>query len=270
MKDLTAYKSKIDELSGLVTKLEEGNLSMDELVKMETLTRELHERSIILKYKAFETHVGIEQEVEETVIEEPIVDEVKEEPTEEPVLEEEEEEQELDFSIFGEDEPETPVFESPEPEVAPVVESTPEPEPEIEIEVESTPEPEIEEHTSITSSEQIIDDVIETKVEVTHTTESTSFMDRLQANDNSLASQFAGGKLDSLVGAFGLNQRLRFINNLFDGSSELFSDAVKVLDSQASLSEASEKAESLAKEHDWDPEEENVIEFISFLNRRYA
>lgn len=264
MADLNTYKSKLQELTALIEKLENGNLSIDELSTMESLTRDLHERSIILKYKAFEAHAGVEVDNEE---EEEIAEVIEEAINE--VMEEEKEEAEpnIDFSIFDEEtaEPEKEEvdimsFEEPEPIVEPSPEVMPEP----------TPEPEIEEHISVTRKEEIVDDVVETKVEVTHTTESTTFLDRLNLEDNSLASQFTGGKLDTLVGAFGLNQRLRFINNLFDGSSELFSDAVKTLDSQNSKAEAAEKAEVMANEHDWDLEEENVVEFMTYLNRRYA
>ena len=62
----------------------------------------------------------------------------------------------------------------------------------------------------------------------------------------------------------------RSINDLFDGSSEMFSEAIKMLDSQTALDVANEKAAQLAVQHSWDPEEEVVVEFMSFVNRRYA
>jgi hypothetical protein len=265
MADLISYKEKLDQLNELVGKLEMGDLTIEELSTMEKLTRELHERSIILRYKAFEQKVGIE------------VEEVKEEPVAEPEpsMEAEpeptpEEESAIEFSIFDESEEEDQE-ETPEPIVEePAVEETVEEEVEEEIGEVEEPEMEIEEHVSISKTEDVTEDSIETTIEVKQTREEKSFFDRLNLEDNSVASQFTGGKLDSLVGAFGLNQRLRFINNLFDGSSESFSEAVKVLDSQASLDEATEKAEVYAKDHDWDPEEENVIEFMTYVNRRYA
>ncbi len=88
--------------------------------------------------------------------------------------------------------------------------------------------------------------------------------------DNSIASKLSGGKLNSLVGAFGLNERLRFINNLFDGSSEQFSEAVKVLDAQSNFSEAMSKINEMAAKHEWDDEDDSVKEFMNYLNRRYA
>ena len=139
MKNLQAYKKQIQEIEGLISKLEEGELSLDELLTLEKLTRELHEKSIILKYKAFETHVN--GETAPPVEEEPIVEfqPVEEVSPEEP--DEEEETPNIDFSIFesmnGAVEGSEETFE-PEPEI--------EKEPEVAIQpVDVTPEPDEEE-----------------------------------------------------------------------------------------------------------------------------
>ena len=257
MGDLNTYKSKLQELTALIEKLENGNLTISELTKMEELTRKLHERSIILKYKAFESHAGVE-----------VTKEVQVESTPDPVAEEPEPEEEpsIDFDIFEEEEDELPTKEEVEEEIGFMNNDEDNDEPEADV----VPVQEVEEHISVTHTEEVKEDAVETKVEVTHSKESKTFLDRIDFEDNSLASQYAGGKLDSLIGAFGLNQRLSFINNLFDGSSELFSDAIKVLDSQNSIDEAAAKAEAMATEHEWDLEEENVLEFMTYLKRRYA
>ena len=98
----------------------------------------------------------------------------------------------------------------------------------------------------------------------------TSFLDRLSITDNSISSQLAGRKLDTLTGAFGINQRLLYINELFEGSGEAFSDAVKTLDTQSDLDAASDKVEEMAFKNSWNPEEEAVLEFLAIIKRRYA
>lgn len=248
--ELKGYKSKLEALQNLISKMENGNLSMDELVELEQITRELHERSIILKYKIFEEKSGVQPLAAAEAIEnvEPVIEE------EEEVIEEE---TPLDFSIFGEE----------EEEEEPVVNTQ---EKIVEAEKEEMLEPEVEEHTSISVTQSETEEEKEVTIEVKETKEVSSFMDKFSDSDNSVASQFSGRKLDTLIGAFGLNERLRFINNLFDGSSELFSDAIKVLDAQNSMDEASVKVADYAKQHEWDPEEENVIEFMTYLKRRYA
>ena len=51
MENLENYKNRIKAIEELANKMEKGTLTIEELSKLETLTRELHERSIILKYK---------------------------------------------------------------------------------------------------------------------------------------------------------------------------------------------------------------------------
>lgn len=249
MSEMKSYKELVSELETYVQKLESGSMTIDELFELEKLTRKLHERSIILRYKAFENKAGIQsvQEVQEPVAE------VKEEPQPEPVKEEVVEEEpglQFDLGIEEEQEEEPFVFEAPqEEEILPIEEEEVVEEPK----AEETPEPEVKEEPQ---PEPV--------------SGGTSFLDRFQTADNSLSSQFAGAKLTTLIGAFGLNEKLRFINDLFDGSSELFSDAIKALDSKASMDEANKLVEQLASEHEWDPEEETVSEFMVYIKRRYA
>ena len=76
--------------------------------------------------------------------------------------------------------------------------------------------------------------------------------------------------LDTLVGSFTLNERLQFINELFDGSSDSFSTAVKKLDSQSNLISAREQVAEFATNNSWDLESEIVEDFLVKICRRYA
>ncbi|MDX2359158.1 MAG: hypothetical protein QNK23_00035 [Crocinitomicaceae bacterium] len=252
MENLKVYKQQIKEIEGYITKLEKGELMLEELVSLEKLTRELHEKSIILKYKAFENEVGGANEPVEEEIEEK-----EAEPAKETV--EEEDAAPFDFAIFDEKEE--------DPIVEPAI--IPEPEP-----IADIPAPEVVEEVQETIVEEIEEEAPEEVEEPTPVVEkksnSGSFWDQISIEDNGMGTQFSDGKIDTLVGAFGLNEKLRYINDLFDGSSEHFGDAIKLLDSQDSLNDAKEKVNGLADEHEWDPEEESVVEFITILNRRYA
>lgn len=244
---MDGLKDNLKKLSELIRKLEKGELEVQELIMLEDAARNIYERSVILKFKGFEQSskpnvvaVDEEEKVVEREISKPTPFEQQELNEEEPAF---------DFGIFDQNEPDQP-------------------------ELEEDTEPEIEEHKSVTHSirkeeDQTIEttEVVETKIE---TTPGGSFYDKLDLEDNSIAARFSGGKVDSLIGSFSLNQRLRFINELFDGSSELFSEAVKTLDSKQSLAEAQEQAASYAGEYGWDPTDEVLIEFLSYLNRRYA
>ena len=214
MENLKLYKQQIGKIEVLITKMEKGELSVSELSDLEELTRNLHEKSIILKYKAFEDKSrenATEKEPSDTVVEfkEP-------KPEKKP---------EIDFSSFNE-------------------------------------------KTNSTVQEDIPVEQEEQNTEENTNTE--SFVDKFAAVDNSLSSKFEGAKIDTLIGAVGLNQKLRYINDLFDGSSELYGNAIKALDTQSSLEDARVTLDELAVSNDWNPDEQTVIEFMEMLNRRYA
>ena len=88
--------------------------------------------------------------------------------------------------------------------------------------------------------------------------------------DSNLASQIGVTKITSLIGSFGLNERLQFINELFDGSSEHFSNAIKTLDVQASSENARTKVAEFAVSNNWEVESDTVVEFMQKIIRRYA
>jgi hypothetical protein len=254
MENLQSYKNRIQAIESLARKMEMGELSIAELSELERLTRELHERSIILKYKAFETKVNttIRQEPAEQIT-------ATEEIEEEEVVEGPE--TSIDFSIFEE-------AEEVEVEIVPDVEDDITSEQEDEPAIKQT----VVEEKTVTVSVEKGGETAEYSRTVSEkiTSTGTSFWEQLNIADNSLSSQFQGAKLDTLVGAFGLNEKLRFINELFDGSSELFSDAIKALDNQPNLDAAKVKSAELAAQHNWNAEEESVVDFMTVVNRRYA
>ena len=247
MSELNNYKSKLKSIEGLIEKLETGDLSINELSELEQLTRELHERSIILKYKAFEAKS--KPEVVEPVQEvEAPVEEVKETPVVEEPKEEKEEATPIDFSLFDNQDDEVEEEEE-------VVEEKVAEEPII-----SVIDEKIAEETPVEKPTEIIQSV---------PSGGNSFLDRVNIPADALGSQFTG-KLDSLIGAFGLNERLRYINDLFDGSSDAFGDAIKSLDSQSDLNAVRPKIDQLASDNHWDPDEEVVASFVTMIKRRYA
>jgi hypothetical protein len=76
--------------------------------------------------------------------------------------------------------------------------------------------------------------------------------------------------LESLIGAFTLNEKLQFINELFDGSSDDFSTNIKQLDQLASMDAARNMLAELAQTFNWDTESEIVEDFIYKICRRHA
>lgn len=76
--------------------------------------------------------------------------------------------------------------------------------------------------------------------------------------------------LETLIGSFSLNEKLQFINELFDGSSDAFSTATKKLDVCQHMSEAREQLSDFSSAYNWDLESEIVEDFIFKICRRYA
>lgn len=255
MEQLKSHQELLTLISELGAKLENGQLSISELDEYTSAIRSLYERAIILKYKAFEEKVGVVTEEEVHEIKEVFEPSPEPEVVEEPVSEETENEEQneepiFDFGIF--DNPaETELLEH---------------------------EKEVEEHISITHSEKeeeglkVEETTIEARVEtsIPSTNNLESFDNYFNQIVNSMQGQLGFTKLDSLVGSFGLNERLQFINELFDGSSESFSEAIKSLDTQASIDAAKNKTKEFASDNDWDLESDTVEEFIIKLCRRYA
>lgn len=146
---------------------------------------------------------------------------------------------------------------------------------------EIQPEPEIEEPL-FQQREEIPEPIKEVVIPVATSEESVgepssysygdlaAYIHKYNLVDSGLASQFGVTKIASLVGSFGLNERLQFINELFDGSSENFSNAIKILDQQSSSENARTKIAELGASNSWDIESETVVEFMQKVIRRYA
>lgn len=245
MGNFKSQKELVKAISANIDQLESGKLSLSELENHMNDVRELYERTVVLRYKIFEEKSDTTPEnVVIPIIETPIevVEEVK------PIQFEEKENETpvIDFSLFDEDDDDD----------------------------EQTPEVEIE--TEVAAKEIVVETAEEEKeepeqIEVeTPKTDSGAFNRLFSDVIAQTAGQFGFSKLDTLVGAFGLNERLQYINELFDGSSDVFSEAIKSLDSQANLEDAKIKTAQIAEENNWDLESDTVEEFIQKLGRRYA
>ncbi|MET1168563.1 MAG: hypothetical protein ABWW61_00750 [Flavobacteriales bacterium] len=86
------------------------------------------------------------------------------------------------------------------------------------------------------------------------------------AEKKSLNDRLAGNVLK-----FGLNDRIGFVNDLFDGSQEDFDRAVSQLNTLSSLSEAMEFIETdISGEYGWDQKEKTVARFIAAVEQKFS
>jgi hypothetical protein len=255
MSHMNALHERIETVRNLIFKLKEGKLTQEELEALVTNTRELYERSVVLQYKAFEEKVfGTIERPEPTEREELVetlradAPEVAPEPTPEPEIIKEEQPA-FDFSLFEE----------------PIAE------PELEVD-----EPVVEEHISVShsvneegpvTSETVT--IEETSLSVDHEALSTIMTYLNRELDKHTAGHLMP-KLESLVGSFGLNERLQFINELFNGSSEDFAMAVSELDGVVSYTDALAVFAQMSLNRGWSADSETVLDFLTKVKRRYA
>ncbi len=277
-------EKRFTEMHAALEKMHDGTLNREELDQLVENSREFYERCVILRYKAYEKDIFGEMPVSVPMVEvsapEPIV--------EIPPMMHIELENEAIKDLVEDEMDDVLNFES-EVLFEPEVEQTPEPESEqgaIEFSLfddvidqattEIEEEDEAVEHISISSvtTEEFgvkEEHIIMEQVNVQPTQEgNAAFVKRFSPTDPSLSAQLNMNRLDTLIGSFGLNERLNFINGLFGGSSEAFSDAIKELDAQHSKDDALIKASAYAAQYGWDLDDETVEEFVIKLKRRHA
>lgn len=88
--------------------------------------------------------------------------------------------------------------------------------------------------------------------------------------ENTIAAKSQIDKLETLIGSFTLNDKLLFINSLFDGSSDAFAKAVKSLDLTATMSEARIMLSNFADEFHWEMDNDVVEDFVHRICQRHA
>jgi hypothetical protein len=272
-------KELVSAIENGLKKISKGNITRIELEETVASSRELYERLLIVRYKVYENSILAVEESEELEV----VDKETEVKKEEETIPEENKEIELIFeeetndiaedSIIRFDLFATPEIESEveEDDVLPEVEK----EIEQSIEEEVLPEIEIKEEElveeNLDSEEEIentANDSAETSKEITE--DASSLFPKLMKIEKSITQNYQVMTLETLIGSFTLNERLQFINELFDGSSDLFSSAIKRLDALDNRDSARSVIAEYAAENNWDLDGEVVEDFMLKICSRYA
>lgn len=276
-------KTILGHLQNGVDKLESGHLSPEDMELLVEDAKELYERLIILRYKIYETNVlGVKEPVISASLRQPEIETPIDlfgsmaEPSPEPEFEvtfangeEEHHEQETQEEVIEEKivEEEEEVFDDEQEEEEEIVD-------EVEEEVEDEIVEEVEEEIV---DEEVFEEVFEEEQEVEEapaqpwepqfSNDQPIWMAEMEANIRDNRSVYP---LESLIGAFTLNEKLQFINELFDGSSDDFSNNIKQLDQLATMDAARNMLAELAQTFNWDTESEIVEDFIFKICRRHA
>lgn len=290
-------KSKVNELVEGVSKLEDGTISLTELEITVDIARDLYEKLIVIRHKVYEqsileipsydfslVEVDLSEPVSNTMFEENITIQSQNThfPQEEevnPIPNDELINNELNGELFFETEPTEIEVSSIESEAidssnASWEMNATEYDDELieENQIDNTDSFEVE---KMSASEQSNEDSLSAEMAINleeSPSEITSeWVGKLLSMESQMTDSFALSKLDTLIGSFGLNERLQFINELFEGSSEAFSEAVKMLDTRTGMDSAREKMAEFAQGNNWDnADPETVSDFVSKIKRRYA
>lgn len=308
-----------------------GQLTAEDMESLVELTRELHERALILRYKTYEEKIfGVREQPTEAskILDEPMTtyEETVEETPEEIVPFERVEEEILnhestiesyepvfDFDLFEQAETPTPTFAS-EPDIEAEIALFPTETIETRVEQEEQPilfeqvEEEILRHEEEIQPKTVVEEIIpevnnhptfeeqvfETKIEPTFEmpeepqapVQSASFVEQTVRTENPAPAQHENTemfnlllntdhsigsriKLQTLVGSFGLNEKLQCIRELFQGSSEAFNTALETIDQQADFNSAKRVMAGYAKHYNWSFESNLTAQFVQKVERRF-
>jgi len=275
-------KELVSAIENGLKKISKGNITLIELEETVASSRELYERLLIVRYKVYENSILADEESEELEV----VDKETEVKKEEETIPEENKEIEIIFeeettdiaedSIIRFDLFATPEIESEvEEEVLPSTEAEEailpnENVPTFNLIKEDLQEEALEKEiiAELKEIENTANDSTETSKEITE--DASSLFPKLMKIEKSIAQNYQVMTLETLIGSFTLNERLQFINELFDGSSDLFSSAIKRLDALDNRDSARSVIAEYAAENNWDLDGEVVEDFMLKICSRYA
>lgn len=273
-------KELVSAIENGLKKISKGNITLIELEETLASSRELYERLLIVRYKVYENSILAVEESEELEVVDKEIEVKKEEETIpdekkdiELIFEEETndiaEDSIIRFDLFATPEIESEVEEDEVlPEVEKEIEQSIEEEdvlPEIEIKEEELVEENLDSEEEIKNT---ANDSAETSKEIAE--DASSLFPKLMKIEKSIAQNYQVMTLETLIGSFTLNERLQFINELFDGSSDLFSSAIKRLDALDNRDSARSVIAEYAAENNWDLDGEVVEDFMLKICSRYA
>ena len=268
----TPLADLIAELQAALTELDAGTLEVERMDALTERSRELYERLVVLRYKAFEQfakgdgegdfRIGGEVDEAQTDLLSAIEEiETEQKPPINPTPElfsfeppapapAPEQEPEQEPAVASAPEPEVEDVPEPEPESEPVVAFIPETEPELE--VEGAPEPEPEPAPAV-----------DAQGHAPH--EDSPIHEQLATDEESLVERLERAPLAQIKGSISLNQKFLLINELFDGDSGWYDQVIGQLDQAGDRAAAFALVDGLGE----DGAESRAL-ITELIERRYA
>jgi hypothetical protein len=265
-------KELVSSIENGLKKITKGDITLPELEQIVDSSRELYERLLIVRYKVYENSILKEeislpdlptQDLEKEII-------TKEIEIEEKIAEESNTIENKEIEIIFED------IEDAKPEDS-IIRFDLFDAPEIEIKKEEgssklIDEEKLEENKNIEEEIVLEESHFEKKEnpkENEISKEASELIPKLEKLEKTIAQNYQVMPIETLIGSFTLNERLQFINELFDGSSDLFSSSIKRLDTQENMTAARNVIAEFAQENAWDLDGEVVEDFMLKICSRY-
>lgn len=275
-------KELVSAIENGLKKISKGNITRIELEETVASSRELYERLLIVRYKVYENSILAVEESEELEVLDKETEVKKEEETipdenkDIEIIFEEETKDIAEDSIIRFDLFATPEIESEvEEEVLPSTEAEEAILPNENTQTFNLIKEDFQEEAlekeiiaALKEIENTANDSAETSKEIAE--DASDLFPKLMKIEKSIAQNYQVMTLETLIGSFTLNERLQFINELFDGSSDLFSSAIKRLDALDNRDSARSVIAEYAAENNWDLDGEVVEDFMLKICSRYA
>lgn len=263
-------KSIAAQIVHLSEKLEKGELRAEEIEQMTEFSRQLYERLVVLQYKSYEATVKAqdshqkEQEAEASANEatepgqayEPEAPAAEPIPAPEPVVEERK-------------------LEQSEPKPEPETEPQPDPEPEPKRESEQKIEEDSEDLSDRIAFRFEPDEIPSNQISLIDSIEEIKKMERsineaFSDQPASLSQRLNRKPVANLKTAITINQRFKFISELFDNDADAFAKAIDRLNSCTSYIEADEFIQNgLTSRFEWEMKSPTVREMMDLVERRF-
>ena len=247
----------------LIENVEKGIALKEEqevvLVDIEPVKEDIEEETVTLyEIEEEEVTLPVEDQIEEELIEEELIEE---ELAEELVIEEAEEDAEEEIEEQIEEEIEEDVKEEVKVVVEEIIEQ---PFDEIEDIIFAEPAPvEVKEEVKIEESKTLsLEEELQDTISVD---QMATLFDIPVAAPKSLNDKFSANI------QIGLNDRIAFVKNLFDGSQEDFNRVVSQLNTYGTEKEALKFINKMVKpDYDWSSQQELETRFIEIVERKFA
>ncbi len=248
-----------EKLQEKLSKLEQGELELTELESLVEDARELYERLLIVKYKAYENY----GEPKETEVDEPAAQEVESNN---------EQEEAIDFSAMSD---EAEVDEQPSFDFSAIDDSVQETEEKIdevlgeESDLEMIPSEDIK---SFSESEKEEDEIFPKSSGTKDQPADVNSLNQQLKNaedELSLRKKLQNTPISDLKSEISIAKKFEYITFMFDGKNDVYEEAIATLNNCNDGEEAKNKLNEYSTQYNWDLENKSIIKFVELVERRY-